>query len=88
MEANVFPYKKLRGRWLVHQFNEARTLSPVLAPLLFPWSFSHGCKLTTVVCVQSRKGEEVTPGTGEIIPFFKTEALLSLLAVLLLLASH
>lgn len=63
---------------MVHQFNEARTLGPVLAPLL----------LTGVVCIQSGKGEEAIPGTGEIIPFVKTEALLSLQAVLLLLASH
>lgn len=30
---------KSTGMWLVHQFKEAWTLGPVLAPLLFPLAF-------------------------------------------------
>lgn len=66
-----------RGRWLVHQFNEARALGPVLAFLLFPGPFSHGCKLAAVTLhSKQREGEGMVLGTGSSIPFVRTEALL------------
>ena len=64
-------------------------------PLVLCWHLCFFLSLSLMVAssllqlrIQSGKGEEVIPGPGDIVPFVKTEALFSLLAVLLLPASH